>query len=221
MNGSSLFDSLFTTMGELSRKERERLEHRRAVLDAAEEVFAQKGFHNATVQEIAAGAEFAVGTLYNMFEGKTAIYRELILMRARDYAQRVSQRLAQLDDPVQKVRALVKLKLEFFQDHQQFFRIFRSATSGEEAAPPCGLSEDARRLYDDYVAMMREVFAEGRRRGVFVELDPMLLALAVEGITNALIAHGFHTRQDIPIRVRAQAVEDVIFNGILRRGNRQ
>ncbi len=54
---------------ELSRKERERLMRRQLMLDAARAVFAEKGYANATLEEVAARAEFGKGTLYNYFEG--------------------------------------------------------------------------------------------------------------------------------------------------------
>jgi AcrR family transcriptional regulator len=53
----------------LSRRERERRMRRQAMLDAAQAVFAEKGYADATLDEIAERAEFGKGTLYNYFEG--------------------------------------------------------------------------------------------------------------------------------------------------------
>ncbi len=53
----------------LSRRERERLRRRQAMLRAARSVFAEKGYAQATIDEIAERAEFGKGTLYNYFEG--------------------------------------------------------------------------------------------------------------------------------------------------------
>jgi len=62
------------TTATLSRRDRERRERRRAMLDAALVVFAEKGYDGATLDEIAERAEFGKGTLYNYFpEGKEAI----------------------------------------------------------------------------------------------------------------------------------------------------
>jgi len=52
----------------LSRRERERKRRRQAMLDAARTVFAERGYANATLDEIAERAEFGKGTLYNYFE---------------------------------------------------------------------------------------------------------------------------------------------------------
>lgn len=58
-----------TSTNDLSRRERERLMRRRAMLRAARSVFAEKGYARATLDEIAERAEFGKGTLYNYFEG--------------------------------------------------------------------------------------------------------------------------------------------------------
>jgi len=53
----------------LSRRERERQMRRPAMLDAARAAFAEKGYAQATLDEIAERAEFGKGTLYNYFDG--------------------------------------------------------------------------------------------------------------------------------------------------------
>ena len=53
----------------LSRRDREKLFKRSEILLSAQEVFAEKGFAQATLEEIATRAEFGKGTLYNYFPG--------------------------------------------------------------------------------------------------------------------------------------------------------
>jgi AcrR family transcriptional regulator len=63
----------------LSRRDRERLARRRAMLDAARAVFAERGFEQATLDEVAERAEFGKGTLYNYFPGgKDEILRAVL-----------------------------------------------------------------------------------------------------------------------------------------------
>ncbi len=62
----------------LTRKERERLLRRSEILAAAREVFALKGFAEATLDEIAEKAEFGKGTLYNYFASKEELFAAVI-----------------------------------------------------------------------------------------------------------------------------------------------
>ncbi|MCI5131850.1 MAG: TetR/AcrR family transcriptional regulator, partial [Candidatus Electrothrix sp. EH2] len=65
-----------------SRREREKQRQRKDMLEAAEQLFAEKGYHNASMQEIAEQAEFAVGTLYKFFKNKEDMYRALMVEQA-------------------------------------------------------------------------------------------------------------------------------------------
>ncbi|MFC1552669.1 TetR/AcrR family transcriptional regulator [Candidatus Latescibacterota bacterium] len=57
----------------LSRRERERAQHRKEIMDAAIKVFAEKGYHEATLEEISQEAEFSKGALYLYFSNKEDI----------------------------------------------------------------------------------------------------------------------------------------------------
>src|SRR5690625_7740313 len=73
----------------LSRKERERLARRQAMLDAASAGVSERGYTDATPDEAAQRAEFGKGTLYNYFEGG----REGILYALLDDLYAGSERL--------------------------------------------------------------------------------------------------------------------------------
>src|SRR6516162_4299789 len=71
------------------RRDEARALFRNAILDAAETVFAQRGFHGARIQDIAAQARIAVGTVYNHFEQKDDVLSALL-------EERTEEMLAQL-----------------------------------------------------------------------------------------------------------------------------
>jgi len=62
----------------LSRKEREKFARQQEILKAARELFNLKGYHNATLEEIARHAEFGKGTIYNYFNSKEALFFGII-----------------------------------------------------------------------------------------------------------------------------------------------
>jgi len=65
-------------MEKLKRKEMEFLSRRASILEKAEKIFARKGFHNTSVAEIANASGFAIGSLYQFFEGKDDLYETMI-----------------------------------------------------------------------------------------------------------------------------------------------
>jgi len=205
-------------MAELTRREREKAQHRRLILEAAEAVFAEKGYHAATMHEIAERAEFSVGSLYNFFENKTDLYRELINMRAEEFTAGVAESLEREPDVPGKLRAAIRAKLEFFRTHQEFFLLFARLHSGEEFEGPVALPEKTRRLYVEGIRRLAAVMAEGIRRGVIVDRDPTTLVLCMDGMTSSAIAHWMHGGDSAEGVVAPEVIEEVLFHGILSGG---
>jgi len=61
-------------MEELSRKEKEKLQRKTYIIDVAAELFAEQGYDNTTIDEIAEKAEFSKGSIYQYFSSKEEIY---------------------------------------------------------------------------------------------------------------------------------------------------
>ena len=60
---------------------RARAARRQGLLETAEEVFAERGFAGATMAEIASRAGYSAGNLYNVFDGKDALFAEVLTTR--------------------------------------------------------------------------------------------------------------------------------------------
>ncbi|MEF8787896.1 MAG: TetR/AcrR family transcriptional regulator [Planctomycetota bacterium] len=203
---------------ELSRRERERLWHRRLILEAAEELFSSRGYHATSVQQIAEEAEFSVGFLYNMFENKEDLYHQLVQQRMEQYEQQVNQRIEEAPDAVEKVRAVVSTKLEFFRQNKQFFNIFMnlSTASTERRPPPFNRAIIER--YMNYQAELEDIFRCGIRDGLFADRDPAMAVLALEGVTNAIIRRWSRPVEEKRELVDPETVENLLFHGLLAEG---
>ncbi|HEY2746657.1 MAG TPA: TetR/AcrR family transcriptional regulator [Polyangia bacterium] len=96
-----------------------------AILDAAEELFAEKGLSAAHMNEIAAKAGVAVGTLYNHFEDRDALLSALVETRRDEILEVMDEFLAQPSsgDFRTDLTALVQLIGGFFQKHRRFHLI--------------------------------------------------------------------------------------------------
>ncbi len=204
-------------MASETRKQREREQHRRLILGAAEEVFARKGFHGTTVQEIADRAEFSVGYLYTLFAGKQDLYVRLVEMRVRQFLAELRERLAGQEEVLDKVRVCIEAKFDFFDRDRQFFHIFTHMAANGRARGPMFIPESCQEMYREYLDEIREVFAEGVRRGVFVDVEPMAMALCMEGMTRAVLAYRIFGGEEA-IGAGPELVEQVFLKGVLVEG---
>src|ERR1043166_4084242 len=88
------------------RRERDRLQRRADILRAAESVFADKGYHEASIEEIARVAEYGTGTVYLYFKDKETLYLELVEEKFRGMIGHVQQSVAGENDPIEGMRRL-------------------------------------------------------------------------------------------------------------------
>ena len=164
----------------LSRRERERKRRRQAMLNAARAVFADKGYADATLDEIAERAEFGKGTLYNYFEGG----KEELFLAVFDEATRELEALIQTvfyesvaDRPLREtVHAFVVRYFETIRDQQDLFLVLvkeiHAIAFSDEAERARFFERQQERVLGTLVPVLREAIDRGEIRG----LSPSLVA---------------------------------------------
>lgn len=172
----------------LPRKERDRLRQRKEILDAALELFSQKGYDNVTMQEVAQRAEYAVGTLYNLFENKRELYKAILLEHCHRFHERVIYALDKAGDEISALRNYLKAKIEIFKENIPLIRLYMKETQGAKFNPKAGMEGELRELYDSFLAKLATVFESGIKKGLFrKELKPKDLAVALDALSTALL----------------------------------
>ncbi len=111
-------------MKELSRKEREKLRRREAIIDAAEHVIGEQGYNSATMEEIAEMAELGKGTLYLHFKSKVSIYLAISERGSRLLNKEMSKILTKDLNGLQMVENIGQVYLNFIQKNPLYFNAF-------------------------------------------------------------------------------------------------
>jgi AcrR family transcriptional regulator len=115
-------------MGIAERKQREHERKEALILDAAERVFAVKGFLAATVEDVAHESEYSVGTLYNTIGNKESILASLVLrILSEIYAQRPP--ISTVEKVVPQLERVFRFYIDFWFSHRDYVRIIRSFDS--------------------------------------------------------------------------------------------
>jgi AcrR family transcriptional regulator len=150
------------------------LDTRRRLLDAAESVFGDLGYHDASVVKVAEAAGVAGGTFYLYFDSKKAIFDELV----RDLNSRVRHAMKEASSQggtrLEQELLGFEAYFRFTQEHPALYRIIRQA----EFVSPEMLHYHYDRLSRGYV----EAIAEATRRGEVKSLDPEVTAFALMGL---------------------------------------
>lgn len=179
-----------------------RIATRVAILNAAVKLFAQKGFDRATVDEVAAEANTAKGTIFYNFRTKEDIFRAILEKNTQEFAALVEERSSQGVSYTEKMEAAVDAAFEFFQSHDNFtsllvseFGRIRSRWIGDDSIVPL----------DFFRNHIETIFREGQLNGEFrTDTDPAdigLIVLVVAAIvTIAWRLHGNHSFENRLVR---------------------
>lgn len=177
---------------------------RTALVRAACRVFGARGFESATVEEIAREADVAKGTVYLYYPSKQAIYEAAFTTGMAELEDRTRQRVDAARTVQDAIAAFVGTRVEYFQERQDFFRMYVGEIAAQVAASPrrqtvCGsmLRRQAR--------VLERVLAAAVRRGAIRPVDPAAVALAVFDITRGMVARHVLTAG------RSDATRDVAF----------
>jgi len=111
----------------LKRREREREARRQAILDAAARVFSRKTFYEATLDEIAAEAELAKGTLYNYYKDKQDIFISLVEKRLGEFQERLDEAIASSQELPELLEKCFETSLAMVRDHRYMYRLMITA----------------------------------------------------------------------------------------------
>lgn len=172
----------------LSRKKREQLWHRTEILQAALELFSQKGYCNVSMQEIAKRAEFSVGTLYKLFNNKEELYKEILMQTTMLFHSALSKVLEEEGDEYDRVKKYLETKCKLFMENIMSVKLyFAESGNGISINVRKGLETELHSSYNRVIQKLAAVFERGIQKKNFRTLDPYYLALALDSICNAFL----------------------------------
>ena len=183
----------------LTRREREKQRQRRDMLDAAMKLFAEKGYHNTSMQEIAELAEFAVGTLYKFFKNKEEMYKALITEQADQFHVALTAALASSEDEIEQLRNYIQAKGETFMSNESFIRLYFAETRGASFNIKAGFDSELRDRHYQMQQRVATVFARGMEKGRFRRIAaPYHMAVAMDSLCNAFLINWLEGRDSYP-----------------------
>lgn len=181
------------------------------ILRAAIKVFARSGFFNSKVADVAREAGVADGTVYLYFKNKDDILVSIFNDHMNEALANGRKSLAELDEPVEKIRRIVLAHLDGLGRERDLAIVFqvelRSSTKFMEQFSATKVTE--------YLELIRGVIEEGQRRGVFRRgLNSQVVAKVLFGALDEMATNWVLSRKRYSLASTADTVIDVFLNGI-------
>lgn len=185
------------------------------ILEAARRVFARKGFDQTTVDDIAAAAGVAKGTLYLYFRSKREIYFEALKEGVLALHAESDRRMASGATAAQKIRAFISTRVKYFEENRDFFRIYCSEFPNFFGAP-APAPRAMRDLYVQQAAKLEAVLKEAVREGEIRKVCPHATALRLYDMTVGMIAQRLLGWSKADADEDVESLFDLLWRGIGR-----
>ena len=190
---------------------RDKTDKRDALLRAAIETFAARGFFNAQVADVARTAGVAAGTVYLYFRGKDDLLISVFDRTMKEAIAAGRDSIASLSDPIEQLRAIARLHLDRMSRDRNLAIVFqvelRQSTKFMERFSTTHLRE--------YLGIIRDVIAKGQGQGVFRKnLNPTLASKLLFGMLDEMATNWILSKRRYSLTAEADAIIDLFVHGL-------
>jgi AcrR family transcriptional regulator len=164
------------------------------LLDAAERMFAEKGYAATRISDICEAAGVAKGLFYWYFETKQALFADLVRSMRQRLRRAQAAAMGDSDDPLTRIRRGAEASVRFMSEHMAYFGVI--AEIGRDAALAPVLAEGTEIYIGDVERLIEKAKAEGQ---VPEDADSRLLAVGVSGSVSQFAHYQRTGRIAVPV----------------------
>lgn len=170
---------------------------RQRLLDAAEQVFAEKGYHGTVVDDIIRASDSSKGGFYFHFPNKQAIFLSLVDKLVPRLTTAIDRAIAAETDPIAQLDAALRTVLETFGRHRQLSKILLIEAVGLGH----GFDEKLMRTRGRFAGMIQTHLDRAVAAGAIAPQDTVLISWAWFGAINEIVVRWLATGE--PERLEA------------------
>ena len=187
---------------------------RDAILRAAIDTFAERGFFNAQVADVARGAGVASGTVYLYFRGKDDLLVSIFERTMKEALAEGRAVVAANAGPLERLRALARLHLARLGRDRNLAVVFQV----ELRQSVKFMEQLSSTLLRDYLGLIRAAIADGQREGLFrSSLNATAAAKMLFGALDEMATNWILSRRRYSLEAEADMAVDLFVNGARAR----
>jgi TetR/AcrR family transcriptional regulator, cholesterol catabolism regulator len=178
------------------------------ILTHATDVFYEKGYEGASMRDLSRASGFSLSGLYYYFESKEKL---LYLIQKHTFStivERLRERLDEISDPEQRIRALILNHLEYFLGHQKAMKVL----SHEDDVLANGFGAEIAAIKREYYRICRDLL-EDFKRAKRLEFSSRTAVLSLFGMMNWIYTW-YNPRTDAGAEELARGMGDIFLRGI-------
>lgn len=193
------------------RKEREKLARRSEILAAARNIFAEKGLHETTLDEIAEKAELAKGTLYGYFENKEDLFFSVLEETIHNLEKVIKETSSSELSPPDKISVMIKNILRLFEENVDLMQLM---TRNQPGLLMHKMQDKMKVHFRNLIKSVSGVLQDGIQNGSFGKIDTEKSAAAFFNLIHGNAMSSFWQQRKINNKEDLTFLTNFFLNGI-------
>lgn len=208
-------------MHELSRREREKLNRRNEILEASKKIFSEKGYDNATVDDVASAAELSKGTIYLYFQNKSDLFVSTIEMGMEQLASLVLKSISNnSEDPIAGIRDIIYTQLSFCEENMDLFKMISSDSVHIEIHSQIGKKKEFQLkimgTMSNVINALAEYIQMGIDKGLFKIVNPVDAAFTLLSVIRGFVFSWIMESKKGKLKDKADIIITIFLDGMKR-----
>lgn len=183
------------------------------IAQAAKEVFAERGYQRATLEEIAQRAGMSKATIYLYYKNKDDLFLQVVEERVNATTAATAQAAATTKTPLEKLGDIVRDKVAFYELERDFFRIYLNEKHGLEIAPKDPHKRALRDMYLQEVQVLDKVLQEGMNVGDLRRMDSRRLAFFLREMISTVLVQRIQGKAKTSVDQDVEQLLDLFLHG--------
>lgn len=189
-----------------------------SILDAARAVFSREGYSESSVEDVAAEAGIAKGTVYLYFKSKEELYLAALLRDLQAFGAAARAEMDRAPGLKEKIEAFFRVRLDYCHAHEDFLRIYLTEYSSMCATSP--IAKEMRRLQRANLRHLATVIEESVGKREIRRVPAAALAAKLFDMARGLVERHLLGWKEFQVRNEAAFVTDLLWRGIAPEANR-
>ena len=183
------------------------------IAQVAKAVFAERGYQQATLEEIAQRAGMSKATIYLYYKNKDNLFLQVVEKLVETAIAETTQAAEAPGAPLDKLARLVCGKMAFYEHEREFFRIYLNEKHGLEVAPKDPHKRLLRHMYLQGVDMLARVLQEGIDAGVLRPMETRRLAFFLQEMMSTVLGQRIQGKAKTSVEEDAKQLLDLFLHG--------
>jgi len=202
---------------EMNKRQIKQRDHAIRIREAAEKLFAKRGFYPTTMDDIAREAKLAKGTIYLYFDNKEDLFFSAIENKLDALLARIREAVKEPLSPSQRIKLTIGIHLKFLEENRDCFKIMQSFPEQLKEKLERKLKGRVIERQSQYIKIIDRLIQEAIRKGEVRSLDSRKLAVVLMGIAHSLTVYWISKKEKGSLSEDESLAWEIFWEGARRK----